>query len=424
MADWTTPKTDWITNPKPPEATDFNRIENNTQHLMEQIEAKKGAIVDAINDKGVDADIEDTYTELADKIRAIKQAGLGGIDIVPEKGVFYYDPNAAEIIDPIVYRASSRMSPFDIHSTAFYNNMLFFAISRYASSQAASEGKIYKVDAEGNYSTFWIRRNGEWCTRCIDIRQNNELCCLAEIRSSYFEGGPYLRFYRSDFNGNVSQTWLTERNDAGVITHGAQAYGFGVWNNGNIYVVQYLGTYSKQTTMEHFYDGNGNRIQDQIGTSGVSYTVYDVQVDRENDKLYMLRSSGILKIYNNDGSLYAQVTGLNTNFRYITFHGTGSSRRLYLSGDNVGTYRYNLDGTGETLFTNKPGKIVFDQFGNYHLPGGTYTPQHEQIQENVPYVKWYCFQDEKGGKGACFASDSTSVTFRLIRNYYQMKVVI
>lgn len=71
MANWQTPKTDWITNPKPPEAVDFNRIENNTQHILEQIEAKKGAIVDAIYDKGIDADIEDTHAELGNKIRDI-----------------------------------------------------------------------------------------------------------------------------------------------------------------------------------------------------------------------------------------------------------------------------------------------------------------------------------------------------------------
>ena len=71
MANWQTPKTDWITNPKPPEKQDFNRIEENTLYLLEQIEAKKGIIVEAINDKSIEANIENTYTELGNKIRKI-----------------------------------------------------------------------------------------------------------------------------------------------------------------------------------------------------------------------------------------------------------------------------------------------------------------------------------------------------------------
>lgn len=72
MADWTTPKTDWEKNPKPPVAEDFNRIEGNIQHVFEQVEAKKGAIVSALNDIDMPASIEDSYSELADKIRIQK----------------------------------------------------------------------------------------------------------------------------------------------------------------------------------------------------------------------------------------------------------------------------------------------------------------------------------------------------------------
>ena len=72
MADWTTPKTDWITNPKPPVAEDFNRIESNIQHVFEQVEAKKGAIVSALNDIDMPASIEDSYSNLANKIRLQK----------------------------------------------------------------------------------------------------------------------------------------------------------------------------------------------------------------------------------------------------------------------------------------------------------------------------------------------------------------
>jgi len=72
MANWTTPKTDWITNPKPPVAEDFNRIESNIQHVFEQVEAKKGAIVSALNYIDMPASIEDSYSKLANKIRLQK----------------------------------------------------------------------------------------------------------------------------------------------------------------------------------------------------------------------------------------------------------------------------------------------------------------------------------------------------------------
>lgn len=69
---WETPKTDWTVNPKAPEPTDFNRIEGNIDFLKTDIETKKGLIVDAMNSIDVEADISDTFAELA--------AAIGGID--------------------------------------------------------------------------------------------------------------------------------------------------------------------------------------------------------------------------------------------------------------------------------------------------------------------------------------------------------
>lgn len=93
MADWTTPKTDWITNPKPPEAVDFNRIEGNIQHVFEQIEAKKGAIVSALNSKGQSATLENTYAELSNKIRNV-------IDSI-ETEVSFYVPSSGSSGDVV-----------------------------------------------------------------------------------------------------------------------------------------------------------------------------------------------------------------------------------------------------------------------------------------------------------------------------------
>ena len=69
---WLTPKTDWTVNPKAPGPADFNRIEGNIDFLKTDIETKKGLIVDALNSIDIEADISDTFAELA--------AAIGGID--------------------------------------------------------------------------------------------------------------------------------------------------------------------------------------------------------------------------------------------------------------------------------------------------------------------------------------------------------
>jgi hypothetical protein len=65
---WQQPKTDWVINPKSPVGEDFNRIEGNIDFLKADIETKKGVIVDAMNDVGMEADITDTHADLAQKI--------------------------------------------------------------------------------------------------------------------------------------------------------------------------------------------------------------------------------------------------------------------------------------------------------------------------------------------------------------------
>lgn len=73
MAEWNTPKTDWVTNPKNPVAEDFNRIEGNIAFLKGDIETKKGAIVDALNTVGLETQLTDTHAQIANKIVAANQ---------------------------------------------------------------------------------------------------------------------------------------------------------------------------------------------------------------------------------------------------------------------------------------------------------------------------------------------------------------
>ena len=65
---WKTPKTNWNTNPHNPTAIDFNRIEGNTLHVLNEIEEKKGGIIDAVNHKNNKVALDSSYQDLADKI--------------------------------------------------------------------------------------------------------------------------------------------------------------------------------------------------------------------------------------------------------------------------------------------------------------------------------------------------------------------
>ncbi len=86
---WQNPKTDWAVNPKNPVPEDFNRIEGNIDFLKQDIETKKGLIVDAINDMNQPAQVTDTHAQLASKIRNISKDATAAVGDV-EKGKTFY----------------------------------------------------------------------------------------------------------------------------------------------------------------------------------------------------------------------------------------------------------------------------------------------------------------------------------------------
>ena len=85
---WKEPKTDWVENPKNPRAEDFNRIEGNIEFVKNEIESKKGAIVNAMNEVGLESELTDTYAELANKITSSNQ------------GAKIYTPGTSKITIP------------------------------------------------------------------------------------------------------------------------------------------------------------------------------------------------------------------------------------------------------------------------------------------------------------------------------------
>lgn len=83
---WQNPKTDWVTNPKNPVAEDFNRIEGNIAFLRQDIEQKKGAIVDALNTVGLETSMLDTHAQIAGQILAANQGKvifIPGVHVQP-----------------------------------------------------------------------------------------------------------------------------------------------------------------------------------------------------------------------------------------------------------------------------------------------------------------------------------------------------
>lgn len=85
---WQTPKTDWITNPIKPRSQDFNRIEGNIAFLKQEIENKKGLLVEAINAKQELVTIESSYQELAQAIGVLNKnpriaTGVAEFELVP-----------------------------------------------------------------------------------------------------------------------------------------------------------------------------------------------------------------------------------------------------------------------------------------------------------------------------------------------------
>ena len=120
MAEWQSPKTDWVTNPKNPVAEDFKRIEGNIEFLKDDIETKKGLIVDALNDMNQSASVTDTYSQLAGKIRGIStdadatvgnvltgktfyQGGLKRTGTMPNRGAQIITPGTSDIAIPAGY---------------------------------------------------------------------------------------------------------------------------------------------------------------------------------------------------------------------------------------------------------------------------------------------------------------------------------
>lgn len=110
---WQTPKTDWITNPIKPRSQDFNRIEGNIAYLKDEIETKKGAIVDALNAIDQPASMDDSYTELANKILNLNRRRWAS-------GTISNNPNSGLVVTGLPFKPSAVMIYNSYFSNPYY----------------------------------------------------------------------------------------------------------------------------------------------------------------------------------------------------------------------------------------------------------------------------------------------------------------
>lgn len=116
---WQEPKTDWVQNPKNPKSEDFNRIEGNIEFLKQDIEAKKGEIVNALNSVGISASINDTHEQIANKVVAAEKKGVvitpGASDKLIPAGIYHDEGYVAGDPDLVAANIKSGVNIFGIN---------------------------------------------------------------------------------------------------------------------------------------------------------------------------------------------------------------------------------------------------------------------------------------------------------------------
>lgn len=114
---WEEPKLDWVTNPKNPTNEDMNRIEGNIAQLKTDIETKKGAIVDAVNNIGGNTSIEKTYQEIANEINSLKLSGDATAAQVLSGKTFYNSNPKSKLVGTMPSKGAQTYTPGTTNQT-------------------------------------------------------------------------------------------------------------------------------------------------------------------------------------------------------------------------------------------------------------------------------------------------------------------
>lgn len=128
---WQTPKTDWETNPKSPRSADMNRIEGNIEFLQQDIETKKGLIVDELNEARVSASTADTFATLASKVDYLgKREQIKSMQILNLNGQDEGVHNLQHSIDP-KYSVVHQVIGYGIDDVELTSTTISFTYHRY-----------------------------------------------------------------------------------------------------------------------------------------------------------------------------------------------------------------------------------------------------------------------------------------------------
>jgi len=154
---WQNPKTDWAVNPKNPVAEDFNRIEGNIAFLKDDIETKKGAIVNALNTVGLETQLTDTHAQIANKILAANQGTKiytpGTANITIPKGFHSgqgYVKGDVNLVPENIAKGKSIFGVIGGYASNVIQNMQYGLYSNYGSTSSKSlqEVTIQPVDLD------------------------------------------------------------------------------------------------------------------------------------------------------------------------------------------------------------------------------------------------------------------------------------
>lgn len=468
MANWQTPKTDWITNPKPPEKQDFNRIEENTLYLLEQIEAKKGIIVEAINEKGQPAELENTYSELAQHVRNIvtpahankiaygsiignisgtydedgnltaDKMALGtigysrgqrivgtvpfnkllmGVHIKSTTGSPYQYQNVPDDIILWRYYSPHSTSSGNIDILKLHNNEIYYTSGRRGTSSITGRFYLTRLSSDGQVLAYFQIGSNDYNVEAFDVAPNGNFVGVGKM--TYFFPGETEFFYLYKYKPDGSQVFSPI--EIQLMADGVHDFNIAVFNNDNIYLSRKeypLGYY------EVLFDANGNKIvSDRL--IGDKIVVYDAKVHRGTDRLFVLRSDGLF-VYNNQLQLLYSNTSIAQG-RTINI----IDDEIFIPRESVDIIdRYNLNaqylGTFMTNIGDRGRKIIKDSFGNYHISYSntsyckTYGPDKSLAQEGIPYRFEYYIPDSDGGRFIC---KDSSGQILCIKAYQSFRIV-
>ena len=469
MANWQTPKTDWITNPKAPEKQDFNRIEENTLYLLEQIEAKKGDIVSALNEKGQPAELENTYSELAQHVRNIVTPAhankiaygsiIGNISgTYDEDGTLTADKMALgtigysrgqRIVGTVpfnkllmgVHIKSTTGSPYQYqnvpgdtilwryyspHSTSsgnidilkLHNNEIYYTSGRSGTSSIFGRFYLTRLSSDGQVLAYFQIGYNDHNVEAFDVAPNGNFVGVGKMTYPYLVEEPD-RVYLYKYKPDGSQVFSPIKIQA-IVGFSLRNFNIAVFNNDNIYLARIEAKRSiADRSYEVLFDANGNKIvSDRLIEDNI--VVYDAQVHRGTDRLFVLRSDGLF-VYNNQLQLLYSNTsiarGRTINIIddeiFIPRESVDIIDRYNLNAQYLGTFLTNIGGTGF--------KIVKDSFGNYHVSHSdtskTYGPDKSLIQEGIPYRFRYYIPDSDGGRFICRGSSGQVLCIKAYQSF-------